>query len=123
MEIAKGGDAYGYIYPSKADEDSKILALKNLAENGIRFILAGVILGLEYLREQEIIYGDLKPENILLYEDGYPKIADFGIINRCHENMLCYDMKGTVIYFSPEMVLKKGYDRGHDLWTIGILLY
>ena len=46
------------------------------------FILAGVVLGLEYLHNQNIIYRDLKPENILIYADGYPKLADFGIAKK-----------------------------------------
>ena len=45
----------------------------------IRFILAGVILGLEYLHNIDIMYLDLKPENILLYSDAYPRLADFGV--------------------------------------------
>jgi serine/threonine protein kinase len=44
--------------------------------------LAGVVCGLEYLHEKDVIYRDLKPENILIFEDGYPKLADFGIAKR-----------------------------------------
>lgn len=52
---------------------------KKLGENGIRFIVAGVILGLEHLHENQIIYRDLKPENIIIFEDGYVKLTDFGL--------------------------------------------
>lgn len=31
-------------------------------------------------------------------------------------------MKGTILYFSPEMMARKGYDRGIDIWALGILL-
>ena len=52
---------------------------KKLGEEGIRFIVASVILGLEHLHENQIIYRDLKPENIIMFEDGYVKLTDFGL--------------------------------------------
>lgn len=53
--------------------------IKKLGEEGIRFIVASVILGLEHLHENQIIYRDLKPENIIMFEDGYVKLTDFGL--------------------------------------------
>ena len=78
MEIARGGDLYTILYP----EGQCYLSSSSLADNWLsilRFILAGVILGLEYLHNINIMYLDLKPENILLYSDGYPRLADFGV--------------------------------------------
>ena len=36
-------------------------------------------LALGYLHSSRILYRDLKPENILISEDGYIKLADFGL--------------------------------------------
>lgn len=58
-----------------------------------------------------------------MFEDGYPKLADFGIVKKYKQNQLYYDQKGTVIYFSPEMAMKKGYSKAHDLWSLGVLIY
>jgi serine/threonine protein kinase len=32
-------------------------------------------------------------------------------------------MKGTVLYFAPEIVKRKGYDKAIDLWALGVLAY
>lgn len=43
------------------------------------FVMAEVMLGLQYLQVCGIIHRDMKPANILVSEDGHLKIADFGL--------------------------------------------
>lgn len=57
MEWAEGGDTYSLI---KANSP-RVKMFKNINEVGLRFILACLILGLEYLHSKQIIYRDLKP--------------------------------------------------------------
>jgi serine/threonine protein kinase len=38
-----------------------------------------IILGLECLHNNDIIYRDIKPENILMDTKGHVKIVDFGL--------------------------------------------
>lgn len=61
MEVATGGDAYSYIATNNENMESKCSMFERQGENSLRFLLAGVILGLQYLRNQGIIYRDLKP--------------------------------------------------------------
>jgi len=44
-----------------------------------KFYAAEIVLALESLHSNHIIYRDLKPENILLGADGHIKIVDFGL--------------------------------------------
>ena len=52
---------------------------ERLTEKGCRFYIAQVILAIEYLHKNQIIYRDLKPENILIDQNGYIKLTDFGL--------------------------------------------
>ena len=51
-------------------------------------------------------------------------MADFGVAAKFDDDEDKYfDMKGTVLYFAPEIVKKKGYDRAIDFWALGVLAY
>lgn len=44
-----------------------------------QFYASNVLMGLEHLHKEGVVYKDLKPENILIGEDGYAKLTDFGL--------------------------------------------
>jgi serine/threonine protein kinase len=48
-------------------------------EEKTKFYASEIILALEYLHNNGIVYRDLKPENILLSIDGHIKLTDFGL--------------------------------------------
>lgn len=51
------------------------------------------------------------------------KLTDFGLAKEIKEDELSKTEAGTNIYYAPEMVLKEGYGKEIDLWTIGIYAY
>ncbi|KAJ9110580.1 hypothetical protein QFC20_002910 [Naganishia adeliensis] len=86
-----------------------------------RFYLASIILAIDYLHTQDIIYRDLKPENLLLDRDGYLRIADFGFAKIVEDRT--FTLCGTPEYLAPEIVLSKGHGKAVDWWALGILCF
>ena len=50
-----------------------------LSESEARHYICEVILAIEHLHKNNIIYRDLKPDNILISADGHVKLTDFGL--------------------------------------------
>ena len=48
-------------------------------EETVKFYGAQLVIVLEHLHKNNIIYRDLKPENVFIDQKGYVKITDFGL--------------------------------------------
>lgn len=98
MDFIQGGEIYRILQQNK-----------RMPEFQAKFYAAQVASALGYLHESMILYRDLKPENILINDDGYIKLADFGLAKMLGEqvaNSFC----GTPEYLSPEMINGSGHD-------------
>ena len=82
-----------------------------------------VILALEHLHQKGIVYWDLKPENVLLFDDGYVKLADFGLSRHLEEGDSAQLSAATPLYCAPEIIEEEPCGREVDFWTLGVLAY
>eukprot|EP00210_Caulerpa_lentillifera_P004593 g4383.t1 len=97
--------------------------LKGMGEELAKFYIASLVLALEYLHDNDIIYRDLKPENVFVDEEGYIKLGDFGFAKVVESSARTYTFCGTPGYVAPENVLAHGYNCSVDWWGLGVLLY
>eukprot|EP00004_Rigifila_ramosa_P009009 TRINITY_DN2046_c0_g1_i10.p1 TRINITY_DN2046_c0_g1~~TRINITY_DN2046_c0_g1_i10.p1 ORF type:complete len:311 (-),score=80.79 TRINITY_DN2046_c0_g1_i10:208-1140(-) len=89
-----------------------------------KFYVIEIVLALEYLHKNNIIYRDLKPENILLGADGHIALTDFGLAkDNLPDGDVTYTICGTAEYLAPEVVDGRGYDKSVDWWSLGTLIY
>jgi len=66
------------------------------------YYAARIMLGLQHIHDQKLVYRDLKPENCLLGEDGRVKITDLGLAVPYSSNLK--GAAGTRGYWAPEML-------------------
>ncbi|KAL7391408.1 hypothetical protein ABVT39_008987 [Epinephelus coioides] len=112
MEYLPGGDLMIHIHNNV------------FTEAQTRFYSACVLLGLEFLHLNKIIYRDLKLDNLLMDADGFVKITDFGL---CKEGMGHGDRTstfcGTPEFLAPEVLTDDNYTRAVDWWGMGVLIF
>lgn len=87
-------------------------------------MFAEVVLAIEFLHQNNILYRDLKPENILVDESGHLKLTDFGL---CKSGFGRFDLTSSFVgspeYMSPEILLGRPYNYSVDFYTLGVLFY
>jgi len=101
LELMEGGDLFHLIRKRKL----------NIKE--ITFISAEIVLAIEHLHNQGIIYRDLKPENVMLDASGHIKLVDFGlskIIDDDRAQTAC----GSAEYMAPEIIRRQPYTYSAD---------
>mmetsp|Transcript_4376 Transcript_4376/g.7400 ORF Transcript_4376/g.7400 Transcript_4376/m.7400 type:complete len:314 (+) Transcript_4376:1292-2233(+) len=113
MEFCPGGDL-----------GRQIRLKRKLAEEEARLYIAEIIVAIEFLHNNKIIFRDLKPENIVLSADGHAKLTDFGLSKENVGSLMQNNsFVGSIAYLAPEILKKQGHTKSLDWYLTGVLLY
>ncbi|CAG9855031.1 unnamed protein product [Phyllotreta striolata] len=128
MEYVEGGDCA-----------SLLKNIGPLPADMARFYFAETVLAVEYLHSYGIVHRDLKPDNLLITALGHIKLTDFGLskvglmslATNLYEGYMDTESRkfsdkqvfGTPEYIAPEVILRQGYGKPVDWWSMGIVLY
>ncbi|XP_049805773.1 microtubule-associated serine/threonine-protein kinase 3 isoform X3 [Schistocerca nitens] len=128
MEYVEGGDCA-----------TLVKNIGPLPPDMARFYFAETVLAVEYLHSYGIVHRDLKPDNLLITALGHIKLTDFGLskmglmslATNLYEGYIDKETKqfsdkqvyGTPEYIAPEVILRQGYGKPVDWWSMGIILY
>ncbi|XP_040583710.1 ribosomal protein S6 kinase alpha-5 isoform X1 [Lepeophtheirus salmonis] len=117
LDYVNGGELFTHLYQRE-----------KFREDEVRIYTGEIVLALEHLHKNGIIYRDIKLENILLDNEGHIVLTDFGLSREFLPNdkeRRAYSFCGTIEYMAPEVV--RGGNNGHgisvDWWSLGVLTY
>lgn len=98
-----------------------------MGEMGVAHVLRGALSGVAHLHQRRIVHRALRPSKILF---GGPagdtvKICGFAWAAQlpAKGGLRLQGAYGSVDYMSPEMVGNRGYSRGTDVWSLGVVAY
>ena len=80
---------------------------RNFKEHELKLLFAEVLLAIENLHSNKVIYRDLKSHNVVLDHQGHAKLTDFGL-SKVGVTMTTktYSFCGSIKYLAPEMLAR-----------------
>lgn len=119
LEYCPGGELYRLIQRSK----------RGLGPRLLKYYAACLIVGLEVLHNNNVIYKDLKTENVVINENGMAILTDFGVSIHSfgqEDSFLDAEFKKKQItphISAPEVIESQSFSQASDWFAFGCLLY
>ena len=111
MDLLTGGDLRYHL-----------CRIRKFTEEETKFFISNLLLGLEYIHNNNIIHRDIKPENLVSDDKGYIRITDFGVAKIYKEDNSS-ETSGTPGYMAPEVLMGQHHTFAVDFFAIGIIGY
>lgn len=114
LELVTGGELF-----------DQIVARGEYSERDASNIVRQIISAVNHLHANGIAHRDLKPQNLLCAgQDGDDiRMADFGLSKMFDQGEYLVTCCGSPEYVAPEVLECKPYDKGCDMWSVGVITY
>lgn len=91
-------------------------------EPSARFCAASVVVALEELHKNFILYRGLSPDILMLDQSGNLQLIDFRFGEKLAGEKT-FTICGVADYLAPEIIQGKGHGLAADWWALGVLVY
>nr|XP_009858418.2 RAC-gamma serine/threonine-protein kinase-like isoform X2 [Ciona intestinalis] len=113
LEYVNGGEIFFHLSRERV-----------FSEDRARFYGAEIILALDHLHKQSVVFRRLNLEVLLLDSEGHIKIANYGT---CKEEVVVGTkiqvFSGKPEYLAPEILTANDYGPSVDWWGLGVVMY
>ncbi|KAL6226531.1 hypothetical protein ACLB2K_000493 [Fragaria x ananassa] len=93
-----------------------------LDETSAQFCTASLIIALEDLHKNDVLYRGLSPDALMLDHTGHLQLVDFRFGKKL-SGQRTYTICGTADFLAPEVVQGIGHGFPADWWALGVLIY
>ena len=93
----------------------------DFSSSQIKCVMYQLLLGVNYLHEQNIMHRDIKGANLLLNDKGVLKLTDFGLARNTNLTHTNYTNRVVTLWYrAPELLLgTEDYTPSIDMWSVG----
>jgi len=94
-----------------------------LTEAHTKCYMKQLLNGVHYMHRNKILHRDIKGSNLLINNNGYLKIADWGLARSWYEQQARYTLKVITLWYRPPELLMgcQKYGPAVDLWSAGCI--
>jgi len=121
--FSDGSSLYTIFKLSLVSDFAEMLDTVAFDESVASFYSANVLLAIEHLHANGIVYRNLSPDNLYVSQAGVLQLMDLRYAVKIEASMPPRDYCGLPYYLSPEQVAGQGHSFPVDLWALGILTY
>lgn len=99
-----------------------LVMMDPLPEASAKFIAASLVISLQMLHKEGIVFRGISPGTVFLDENGRLQLADFRFSKRVADGRT-FTLCGSPDFLAPEIIAGSGHGPAADWWALGVLIY
>uniref|UniRef100_A0A7I4CT79 cGMP-dependent protein kinase n=1 Tax=Physcomitrium patens TaxID=3218 RepID=A0A7I4CT79_PHYPA len=99
-----------------------LLLRSPLDENSARYLVANVVLAIELLHKDGVVYRGISPDVLVIDRKGRLQLIDFRFSKKMSDERT-FTVCGMADFLAPEVIQGLGHGLASDWWAVGVLMY